>query len=413
MLNSKKMLIISIVAFVLFIALVSPAVLPDVTIGVKDAIIITVFVIISDFVVRFISMQEAKELRNKILLQNHQMETIINNLPFIVCFRNVDGTILRVNKYLANMFGLDPKDMEGKSSSDFYVDPEINTKEDAEVVKNKKSISNERIVEFKGHNPTWYRLVKAPIFDSQGSVKHIIVIYHNIQEDKELQEKKETFIATLTHDLKTPTIAQIKALELLLKGSLGKLTDIQTDLILQVKKSCSYMYDLIFTILDSYLFDNGQTKINPEEFKLSELVNETTTEISNLLTEKNMHIDLISITDKTVIADRFQIKRVILNILSNAINYGYTNSIINIIISADDSNITLDITNKSKYISNDKLQDMFKKFKSKDNAKFRKTSTGLGLYLSKQIIDAHNGEIYASSREDDTCTFGFSLPTQT
>ena len=150
MLNSKKMLIISSVAFILFIALVSPAVLPDVTIGVKDAIIITVFVIISDFIVRFISMQEAKDLKNKILLQNNQMETIINNLPFIVCFRNVDGTILRVNQYLSTMFNLEPQEMEGKNSSDFYENPELNAKEDAEVVKTKNGILSERIVQFKG-----------------------------------------------------------------------------------------------------------------------------------------------------------------------------------------------------------------------------------------------------------------------
>jgi len=410
MLNIKKTIILSVTTLILFIALISPTVLPDVTIGIKDAIVITVFVVVADLLMRFLGVHETKKLKKRILLQHSQMSTIINNLPFTISFRTPDGKILMVNKALANLLNYSQTDLIGRNSYEFYKNPQLIIDEDLQIVKDKKGLVSERIVEFIDKEPTWYRVVKAPVINSNGDVEQIIVINHNIENEREIQERKETFIATLTHDLKTPTISQIKALDLLLKGSFGELTNMQSDLVLQVKQSCMYMYDLIFTILDSYLYDNGQTKIVLEKFDLLELTNEIIAEISNLLNEKNLKINLTSSVSQNLVADRFQIKRVILNFLSNAINYGYSNSNIDISIVEKDSFVDLNITNKSQFIPEDRLKEMFIKFKSTTNVKFRKTSTGLGLYLSKQIIDAHQGKIYALSSEDDTCTFGFSIP---
>ena len=99
-----------------------------------------------------------------------------------------------------------------------------------------------------------------------------------------------------------------------------------------------------------------------------------------------------------------------MNLLSNAINYGYRNTQITINLYEDNNNISFEIKNHSKYIPEERLADIFEKYKTTDNTRFHKTSTGLGLYLAKQIIDAHNGKIYASSDINETCTFGFSLP---
>ena len=110
-------------------------------------------------------------------------------------------------------------------------------------------------------------------------------------------------------------------------------------------------------------------------------------------------------------ADKFQLKRVLINLLSNAINYGNYKTNIELILKEDENNIILNVKNKSDYISNDKILDLYEKFKRKDNIRFSKSGSGLGLYLSKQIISGHNGDIFAkSNKEEQSCTFGFSLP---
>jgi signal transduction histidine kinase len=107
--------------------------------------------------------------------------------------------------------------------------------------------------------------------------------------------------------------------------------------------------------------------------------------------------------------DKMQIKRVITNILGNAISYAYNDTDIQINIKQKDDSIGVETKNKSSYINNETMSNLFKKYVS-HAAKFNKVGVGLGLYLSKQIIDAHNGDIYAKSFEDNHNIFGFVLP---
>ncbi len=171
------------------------------------------------------------------------------------------------------------------------------------------------------------------------------------------------------------------------------------------------MNNLIFTILDTYLYDSGQTKICLNSFNISDLINETIQDLSYLIQEKNQNIIIKNnMKSNEIVADRFQLKRVFVNLIANAVNYGFKESSIEIILDETDTETTLKVQNKGKYIPQEKLEEMYEKFKKTENAKFRETSTGLGLYLSKQIIDAHNGKVFAQSSEDDICVFGFSLP---
>ena len=107
--------------------------------------------------------------------------------------------------------------------------------------------------------------------------------------------------------------------------------------------------------------------------------------------------------------DRMQIKRVLTNLLGNAISYAYNNTQILINIKQDGNNISFDAKNESAYINPETMNNLFKKYVS-HAAKFNKVGVGLGLYLSKQIIDTHNGEIYAKSYEDNHNIFGFTIP---
>ena len=104
-----------------------------------------------------------------------------------------------------------------------------------------------------------------------------------------------------------------------------------------------------------------------------------------------------------------QIKRVLTNILGNAISYAYDNTQILVTIKQDENGIGFEAKNESAYINPETINNLFKKYVS-HAAKFNKIGVGLGLYLSKQIIDAHKGDIYAKSFEDNHNVFGFILP---
>ena len=323
MLNKKKACILVTSISVLFYALVSPNLLPGVTIDVKDAIFISYFVVSMIFLIGLTCKREKVKLEQKIHLQHSQMETIINNAPFIMYLKDIDGTILLANHKISKLLGIDADEVIGKNINNFYSRHNLCLNEDKEIITTKNTLCIQREIETPKGTFGWCKLIKAPVLDDNGNVVSIVVIFQNIDKEKEIEERKNTFIATLTHDLKTPTIAQIKATELLLDNVLGEINDEQRDILTQIKKSCKYMYDLIFTILETYLYDEGQVKINRTNFCMPELIQEVIGEISNLMREKEQTIHISAdFNMHEIYADKIQMKRVIINFIANAITYG-------------------------------------------------------------------------------------------
>ena len=214
-------IILTISISVLYFALISPELLPNVTIPVKDALIISIFVILTHLSIRLINLIHTKQLEKKILLQHSQMKTIIDNVSVGLYLKDLNGNVLLTNQNHSDMLNLKIKDIIGEKSDSFYKNLDNIKKEDEKITVGRKIFRIERFLELKNGKKGWYRVVKAPVFNEDKEVENIVVLLHNIDDEKALEERKETFVATLTHDLKTPTIAQIKAIDLLLNQTFG------------------------------------------------------------------------------------------------------------------------------------------------------------------------------------------------
>ncbi len=411
MLKEKKAIILVLMDIAIFYMLISPKILPSVILSFGDAFIISAIIAVVTLFIRYLSKVETTNLEKKLIRQHSQLTAIINNSPFVVFLKSVDGNVILANEVLADLFSTSREKLVGLNSYSFVSNPQICMEEDKHLLATKEIVTCERYEDLTNGQGHWFRIVKVPVLDENDDISSIVVIFRIIDDVKELEERKNTFIATLTHDLKTPTIAQIRALDLLLGESFGELVEEQKEMLEQIKSSCKYMYDLIFTILDTYLYDNGLTKINAESFDILALLNETTRGMSNLLRERNQKLIInTNLSSNMIVADRVQIKRVIINLLANAVTHGFKNSDIEVFITDNDENLKVEVKNKSEYINKEQMKEIFEKYKHSQNAKSIKTSTGLGLYLSKQIIDAHNGQVYAHSDEDKNCSFGFEIP---
>ena len=411
MLKEKKAIILVLMDIAIFYMLISPKILPSVILSFGDAFIISAIIAVVTLFIRYLSKVETTNLEKKLIRQHSQLTAIINNSPFVVFLKSVDGNVILANEVLADLFSTSREKLVGLNSYSFVSNPQICMEEDKHLLATKEIVTCERYEDLTNGQGHWFRIVKVPVLDENDDISSIVVIFRIIDDVKEFEERKNTFIATLTHDLKTPTIAQIRALDLLLGESFGELVEEQKEMLEQIKSSCKYMYDLIFTILDTYLYDNGLTKINAESFDILALLNETTRGMSNLLRERNQKLIInTNLSSNMIVADRVQIKRVIINLLANAVTHGFKNSDIEVFITDNDENLKVEVKNKSEYINKEQMKEIFEKYKHSQNAKSIKTSTGLGLYLSKQIIDAHNGQVYAHSDEDKNCSFGFEIP---
>lgn len=397
----------------IFIALTTTWILPKTVMPPFDGFAIVIIFSIFVCYLTLSFLLEAKRMNYNLKLKKSQLETIFNNVDIALFLRDLDGRILAMNQCNTDLLGYTAEEMIGKNIKDIIknLDKVIDTT-DKEVIENKKPIKYTHFVESNKGIGKHLKIGKYPFLDSKGKVSKLIVCYIDDTLEQNIEKTKNDFIETLTHDLRTPTITQIKALDMLLEGYFGELSESQTEIINQIKSSCKYMNDLIFTILDTYVIEKGNVKLNLSNLNISNLVREITQELKWLAHEKNksMFVDIDNASN-FICADRLQLKRVIFNLVSNAIKYGENDSVIDIVIKeVDDKYIDFQVRNKSEFMTEKDLANIFDKYKSKSNSKISKISTGLGLYLSKQIVERHKGEIYAKCIEKDTCIFGFKIP---
>ena len=125
--------------------------------------------------------------------------------------------------------------------------------------------------------------------------------------------------------------------------------------------------------------------------------------------DRTDEIDIkLNVYNNTIIADQMHIRRVMYNLISNALKYKKEGTKIIVELSEDENNFKFSVINEGVPYSEKELEQFFERYYTKESM-FQRLSTGLGLYLSKQIIEAHNGKMIAQSTKDGINTFGFTL----
>lgn len=230
----------------------------------------------------------------------------------------------------------------------------------------------------------------------------------NVEENEVLQKQRETFIASLSHDLKNPTIAQIRAIELILKGKFGKVVPQQREIMEMLLDSCKYMNAMLCSILSTYINEKGTINLKSEKVSIVDLAAECTDEMVYLAKDKGINITLQnSVDNEYVWGDVVQLRRVIMNLLSNGIKYAYSDTDLKINVYNESNYTCFAFENKSPYLSPEKQTKIFARYIS-----YSKTHSGigLGLYASKKIVEAHGGIIFVRSYKDEKNVFGFKIP---
>ena len=231
-----------------------------------------------------------------------------------------------------------------------------------------------------------------------------------IKQEKELRKLKEDITATLTHDMKVPVIAELNSIDYLLQGQFGELTEKQKQALNLMKASNQELKELIENILEAYKMEQKEMQLNISTININDFIEKIIKEMGPISIEKNIKItnNLKETDELTVNIDEFQIKRVLKNLLQNAITHSAKESDINVRTKKHEDKKTIEVINKGITISEEEINLIFNKYYS-GQSKFRKLGTGLGLYLSKKIAQAHNGDLTVSCN-NDTTIFTLHLP---
>ena len=245
------------------------------------------------------------------------------------------------------------------------------------------------------------------------SIKQTVLncVWENARME-EIEKLRETFLSTLAHDLQVPLIAQQKALEFLLSRADNKTIGELRGFIKETRDSNKNLFNLLTKILESYYYESGKKLLFKQKQKLASCIYEVKEELQDFADLKTVEIN-INIDKKlpSIPFDRDQIKIAIYNILENAIKYTRQKDRIFIKNYRVENDLLLCVSDTGPGIPEEIRTRIFERYAMVQSIE-RKIGTGLGLYIAKQIVEAHNGKIWYESVPGEGSIFCFLLPIQ-
>lgn len=228
--------------------------------------------------------------------------------------------------------------------------------------------------------------------------------------EKKISQLREDFIATLTHDLKTPILGAQKALESLKIGTLGELSDEQKNTIDALERSTKRQVELIDNLQLAYKQDNMGVELSLSKVNMDDLIADVLTELQSIALERMIKLTYsCKKAPSPILGDSFQLKRIFANLIHNALNYTPAGGEVSISLFELKNELKIEVCDNGPGISDKDLELIFSRFYRSENTK-NIAGTGLGLYLSYQITKAHRGKIWAENIEPHGAKFCLVFP---
>ncbi len=355
-----------------------------------------------------------------ILSEKSRIETIIRQMQDAIIGINEKGEIIFLNPVAENLFNLQEKKVVGQQV--------LKLSEKNDLLRN--VLTNQKpeipLMIFSDNKQSYFLMEKHKIIipsvlvtgkDEEGtfineevSVGEVFIL-RNITRFRELDEAKTNFIATISHELKTPISAIKLSLKLLNDTRIGELNSEQHELVGHIAEDSNRLLKITGELLDLSQVETGNIKLSFMEAEPKEIVDYAVDAVK--FSAEQRKITIVSEIDQNlskVNADQEKTAWVLVNFLSNAIRYSIENS--KIIISAKSSNGSVLFTVKDfgRGIESQYLNRLFERYFQVPTDGRNKSGSGLGLAISKDFIEAQSGEIFVESEFGSGSTFGFRLP---
>jgi signal transduction histidine kinase len=229
---------------------------------------------------------------------------------------------------------------------------------------------------------------------------------------RELSAMKEEFLALTTHDLRSPLTVISGVINFFTSGRLGEMTPEQKNMVAMMERNTQNLIELVNDLLDASKLESGTMRLDPTTIELRGLVGELKEQMQPLAREKEIALEEEVPDDlPELLADRAKLRRVLVNLVSNALKFTPKGGRVRLGASREGRFVRVSVTDTGVGIPREDLHDIFDKYaQARSRATRSEKGTGLGLYITRQLVELHGGKIGVQSEVGRGSTFSFTIP---
>ncbi len=347
-----------------------------------------------------------------LMMEKKRIETLINNLFDPVLGLDERNKILFINEQALKISGLKRESVIGKQAEEIAVTNDLIRSLLQKMAKNESKDNSLKI--YADNKESYFEKQLVPISiiptgeENQKNIGSFIIL-RNITPYKELDFAKTNFIATVSHEFKTPIASMKMSLQLLNNEQTGSLNDEQKSLVESINDDTDRLLRTTGELLNISQVETGNTKLKIETVDVKRIVNDAIDNNQKLAEQKSITINFESLKNLPLVsADKEKATWIVSNLISNAIRYSYDNTTIDVKAFERDNKLIISVKDSGIGIDPKYLPRIFDKYFRVPGTE--KEGTGLGLAISKEFIEAMGGSIDVESELGEGSEFIIAFP---
>jgi PAS domain S-box-containing protein len=362
-------------------------------------------------------MTELKDVTAALEHARSEMHAMLNATSEAIMLFSIDNKMLSLNRAFGQFFSIDPQEVTGNSFHNLNSHWEKvfgNFSGITEIIDN---AMNDRTSEKRESlTQIWpqkreLEIYSAPVENVSQEYLGQLFVFRDVTREREVERMKSEFVSLVSHEFRTPLTSIRGYTEMMLEGDAGDLNDEQTDFLKTVFRNATHLTEIVNDLLIVSRLEAGAIKLKLGCININDIIEDVIALLQPQIDAKQQNLKLrIPKNTPDALGDAQRVNQILLNLLSNAYKYTPANGSLSVNVSTKQGFISIDVKDSGIGLSKSELEQLFTKFYRAENpATIKAGGTGLGLWITRSLVEMHGGKISVVSKPGKGSTFTFTL----